>query len=150
MKQSPDMQKLEQILRSSTLVGGGFMGSDPRSVVDVIEADATELFRLGVTPEQLGARMTEITEAAGKGLGTWVKIDEAREAVIDEARGQMVCPWPHEARFRKTVTTVRRTDCGQTVRWSDLNAHLIAVHGFFEGRGSTFRIDPALLVRVIF
>ena len=149
MKQSPDMQKLEEVLRSSALTVGGFMGSDARNVTEVIEADAAELFRLGVSREQLGARMTEITAAAETGLGTWVRIDDVREAAVDEARGQMVCPWPHEAQFRKRVTTVRRTDSGQTVRWSDLNVHLIAAHGFFEGRGSPFRIDPALLVGVI-
>jgi hypothetical protein len=150
MKQSPDMQKLEEVLRSSALTAGGFMGSDARSVIEVIETDAAELFQLGVSREQLGTRMTEITAAAEKGLGTWVRIDDVREAAIDEARGQMVCPWPHEARFHKRVTTVRRTDSGQTVRWSDLNVHLIAAHGFFEGKGSTFRIEPAGLVRVLF
>lgn len=150
MKQSPDMQKLEEVLRSSALTVGGFMGSDARSVTEVTDADAAELFRLGVSPKQLGARMTEITAAAEKGLGTWVRIDDVREAAIDEARGQMVCPWPHEAQFRKRVTTVRRTDSGETARWSDLNVHLIAVHGFFEGKGSAFRLNPTLLVRVIF
>jgi hypothetical protein len=150
MKQSPDMQKLEEILRSSTLVADGFMGTDLRRVTEVIEADAAELFKLDVSLEQLGTRMTEITEAAEKGLGTWTRVDDCREAVIDEARGRTVCPWPHQARFRKRVTTVRRTDSGQTIRWSDLNVHLISAHGFFEGRGSTFRIDPAALVNIIF
>jgi hypothetical protein len=150
MKQSPDMQKLEEILRSSTLVADGFMGDDPRSISEVIEADAAELFRLGVTLDQLADRMNEITKKAAKGLGTWTRIDDVREAMIDEARGRMVCPWPHEARFRKQVTTVRRTDTDETVRWSDLNVHLIAAHGFFEGKGSAFRIDPTALVRVIF
>jgi hypothetical protein len=150
MKESPDMQRLEDILRSSSLVAGGFLGSDSRRVTEVIEADAAELFKLGVSLGQLGARMTEITGAAKEGLGTWIRIDETREAVIDEARGQMVCPWPHEARFRKRVTTVRRMDSGETVRWSDLNVHLIAAHGFFEGKDSAFRVDPTSLVRVIF
>ena len=40
MKQSPDMQKLEQMLRSSVLVAGGFMGNDVRVVTEIIEADA--------------------------------------------------------------------------------------------------------------
>jgi hypothetical protein len=150
MKQSPDMQKLEEILRSSTLVADGFMGNDSRPVTEVIEADAAKLSKLDVSPEQLGARMSEITEVAKKALGTWAKVDEVRQAKIDEARGLMVCPWPHEARFAKRVTTVRRTDSSETIQWSDLNIHLISTHGFFEGRGSAFRIDPALLVRVIF
>ncbi len=150
MKQSPDMQKLEEILRSSTLVADGFMGDDPRSITEVIEADAAELFKLGVSLNQLASRMNEITEKAARGLGTWTRIDDVRDAIVDEARGRMVCPWPHEARFRKQVTTVRRADTDETVRWSDLNVHLIGAHGFFEGKGSAFRIDPAALVRVIF
>ena len=67
MKQSPDMKKLEQMLRSSVLVVGGFMGNDPRPVTEVIDEDAAILARLDVTAEQVAARMQEITDAAVKG-----------------------------------------------------------------------------------
>ena len=39
MKQPPDMQKLEEILRSSNLVAGGFMGIDRRSISEIIDDD---------------------------------------------------------------------------------------------------------------
>jgi hypothetical protein len=39
MKESPDNQKLEQLLRSSKLVAGGFMGSDTRTFSEVTDAD---------------------------------------------------------------------------------------------------------------
>jgi hypothetical protein len=48
------------------------------------------------------------------------------------------------------VTTVELLDTSSTIRWSDLNIHLIAEHGFFEGKGSSFRIEPARLVAAIF
>jgi hypothetical protein len=48
------------------------------------------------------------------------------------------------------VTTLRRTDSGQTVQWSDLSIHFIGTHTFFEGKGSFFRIEPAELVRALF
>jgi hypothetical protein len=31
-----------------------------------------------------------------------------------------------------------------------LNIHLVEEHGFFEGRGAFFRIEPEELIRVIF
>jgi hypothetical protein len=150
MKQSPDMQRLEETLRSSELAAGSFMGDDPRSVTEVIEADAAALFSLGATVEQLGARMKEITAAAEQGLGNWVRLEGALEAKLDEARGLIPCPWPHQERFYKRVTTVRRAGTERTARWSDLSLHLIAAHGFFQGRGSAFRVEPAEIVGILF
>ncbi len=150
MKQSPDMQRLEAILRSSELAAGSFMGDDPRRVTEVIEADAAELFRLDVSVEQLVARMKETTAAAQKGLGNWVRIAGGFEAKLDEARGLIPCPWPHQERFYKRVTTVRRAGAEWTVRWSDLSLHLIEAHGFFQGKGSAFRIEPVEIVRMLF
>ena len=84
MKESPQDKKLNDILRSSRLAAGGFMGDDPRSVFDVIDADAGILDELDVTKEQLAQRMRHITDVAKTSLGTWVLIDENIEAEIME------------------------------------------------------------------
>ena len=150
MKESPQDKKLDEILRSSRLAAGGFMGDDQRSVFDVIDADARVLTELDVTKEQLVERMYYITNVAKSGLGTWVLIDENIEARVDEARGKVVCPWPHPGVFLKRITTVRAIETGESIHWSDLNVHLIGEHGFFEGKGSDFRIEPMELVKLIF
>ncbi len=150
MKQSPNDVHLERVLRSSALVAGGFMGDDPRSVTEVVEADAGALSRRGVTTAQVAQRMKEITERAARGLGTWVEIDAHDQAMVDEARGLLPCPWPHGGYYPKRVTTLKVVASGRTFRWSDLNIHMIEAHGFFEGKGSAFRIEPAELVRVLF
>lgn len=149
MKQSPDNQKLDQILRSSKLVADGFMGSDDRSFSEVIDADSAELARLGFTSEQLAGRMRQITELAVKGLGTWVRIDDEREACVQEAKGSLVCPWPHPGRYAKRITTVRNIRSGEDISFSDLNTHLIGRHGFFGGRGSMFRVEPKQVAKMI-
>jgi hypothetical protein len=150
MKKSPQTRKLEHILRSSKLVAGGFMSDDSRSFTEVIEADASQVSRLGYTMEQIAARMQEITDTAKTGLGNWVTVDDKLQAVAEEAKGSLICPWPHPGRYVKRVTTVERRNSGETIRWSDLNIHLIAEHGFFEGRGAAFRIEPEKLIKVIF
>ena len=150
MKESPENQKLEQLLRLSRLVAGGFMGSDTRSISEVIDADSVELTRLGFTKEQLAGRMQQITKLAIPGLGTWVRVDDTKEASVQEAKGSLVCPWPHPGRYAKRITTIRDVQSSESIQWSDLNIHLIGQHGFFGGRGSMFRIEPGALVRNIF
>lgn len=150
MKQGPEIQHLDIALRLSNLVAGGFMGDDPRSVTEVIDIDAGELSRLGVTAGEVAARMEEITDKAAPAQGTWVEIAPGREAQVDETRGANPCPWRHRGRYFKRVTTVRRKDSGETIRWSDLSTHMIGVHGFFEGKGSMFRVDPVAFVRMLF
>ncbi|HUV62939.1 MAG TPA: hypothetical protein VMW24_03520 [Sedimentisphaerales bacterium] len=149
MKESPQDKKLDEILRSSRLVAGGFMGCDTRSVSEIVDADEVKLSKLGFTRKQVAERMRQITNIAKAGLGTWVRIDESLEAKIDEARGLLVCPWPHPGTFLKRITSIRQTETGASIQWSDLNIHLIGEHGFFEGRGSNFRIEPAELVAII-
>ena len=149
-KKPPHTQKLEDVLRCSKLVYGGFMGTDTRSVSEVIDADNAKLSKTGFTTDQIAEKMQEITDIAITGFGTWVQIDENRQGKTQEAKGTLVCPWPHPGKFAKRVTTVKLNKSGQTIRWADLNIHLIAEHGFFEGKGSIFRIEPQKLIRVIF
>jgi hypothetical protein len=150
MKESPQTRRLEQMLRSSKLVAGGFMGADSRSLAEIVEADTSELTRLGYTTEQITLRMQTITNTAKAGFESWVRIDDKRQAAVTEARGLTICPWPHAGNCAKRVTTVERLDSGESIHFSDLNIHMIAQHGFFEGRGSPFRIEPEKLVDVIF
>jgi hypothetical protein len=150
MKESPQIKKLEEVLKSSKLVAGGFMGIDTRSVSEIIDIDLAQVARLGFTVEQVSGRMQEITNIAVAALGNFVQIDKKLQAKVDEAKGWLVCPWPHPGRFAKRITTVSFIETGQTIRWSDLNIHLIAEHGFFEGKGSAFRIEPEELVKIIF
>ena len=150
MKKSPQGQKLEQMLHSSKIVAGGFMGIDTHTVDEVIDADLAELTKLGKSATELAERMQQITDSAESGLGTWVQIDDCRQAMVEEAKGALVCPWPHAGKFYKRVTIIKNTKSGQTLQWSDLNIHFIEQHGFFEGRGSVFRLEPRELVQLIF
>ena len=75
MKQSPQSQRLEQLLRSSRIVAGVFLGHDERSLEEIIAADMQELQELGYTPQQLGARMRQLTQQAIAGLGTDIQVD---------------------------------------------------------------------------
>ena len=150
MKRSPDVEKLEQVLRSSRLVAGGFLGSDTRTPEEIIQEDTAKAELLGQSVSHIAARMKDITEKAKAGLGTVVNINDRLECRVTDTRGWIPCPWPHPGRYSKAVTHVKRTDTGESIRWSDLSIHMIGEHGFFEGHGSSFRIDPEQLIKIIF
>jgi hypothetical protein len=150
MKKSPQQDKLEALLRSSKLSACGFLGEDKRSLWEIIDADVAELERLGRNSEELAARMQELTDRAAAALGDWENINEILRVRVDDNRGMIPCPWPHAVRCLKRITTIHHVKTGKTIRWSDLNIHLIKEHGFFEGRGARFRIEPKDLVDMIF
>jgi len=150
MERMPQEKKLEYLLRSSKIVADGFLGDDPRSPEQIIETDLTALMHLGYTVEQVAERMQELTVLAIPKLGNPVQAGDQLQVCSEDYKGEIICPWPHPVRLAKRVTTARRLDTAESIRWSDLNIHMIAEHGFFEGRGSAFRVEPAVLVRVIF
>jgi len=149
VKQAPDLKLLEELLHSSQIVAGGFLGTDARPLPEIIEADATALRALGMTPAELAARMEQATTLARAGQGMPVQITPDLEAVVEESRGQLVCPWPGPERFAKTTTTLTQISSGATARWSALSIHLMRAHGFFQGHGSPYRIEPATLVALL-
>jgi hypothetical protein len=151
MKQSPRDKKLEEVLRSTKLVAGGFMGTDTRHPIEIIEQDTIALEHLGVTAQQVATRMTELTELAKPRLGNW--IDSATQKLrikSEDYKGALICPWPHPGTFEKRITTVEHLETGKQVSWTDLNIHMVAEHGFFEGKGAFFRIEPAEIVSILF
>ena len=150
MKRPLYVEKIDDLLRSSPGLAGGFLGDDRRPVAEIVESDAVELARLGYACRDVAERMRQIAGLAAGGLGSWVKIGRNTEAAMTDTRGVISCPWPHAGVFPKTAVTVRQTDEGRAITWSALNVHLIGEHGFFEGHGSPYRLDPDRLVAIIF
>jgi len=147
MKENPEQQALRQKLLPGKLSAEGFLGDDMRSPAEIIQEDAAELARLGVTAAGLAARMSELTELGKNELGRPVWSGDLEVTVID-AMGGIPCPFSDAHRADKRLTQVKNIKTGQESRWSDLNIHMLAQHGFCEGRGSFFRLEPADLVKL--
>jgi len=150
MKKSPQEKKLERLLQASKFSACGFLGHDKRNLWEIIDDDAAELARAGKTPEQVARRMRELTDIGKEGLGDWVDAGHGLQVSVDDNRGMVPCPWPHHVRCLKRITTVKHQATGAETRWSDLNIHLIQEHAFFEGKGARFRIEPSILINLIF
>jgi len=148
MKEDPEQQALHQKLLPGKLSAEGFLGDETRSPIEIIQEDTATLFRLGSSPADLAARMRQLTELGKPGLGRPVLSGDLEIAVTD-AMGGIPCPFSDAYRADKRLTQVKNIRTGQEGRWSDLNIHMLERHGFCEGRGSYFRLEPADLIKLL-
>jgi hypothetical protein len=150
LQKPDDLRGLEALLSSGKLVLGGFMGWDDRELYEVIEEDVRMIWAMGRSVEELARGMLELTEAGTKGLGNPVIVATRFEVIVEEHKGLNICPWECQELLRKRTTTVKQLSSGKVLSWTDLSIHLIRRHGFFQGKGSQYRLEPKELIGVVF
>lgn len=149
MKQLPILDKAQHAMRPGAITHDGFLGTDPRKLADILAEDQALVARLGLTHPAIAARMLELQEAGKAGLGLPTRVPPHFEVTVEDVRGMLPCPFGHEGLYPKVNVTVRNLSLGREVAFTDLQRHLIDAHGFYQGRGSTYRIEPAELIAVL-
>lgn len=150
MKQDPELGKIQNNMQPGSLSAEGFLGDDNRNLIDIINEDSQVVERYGSSHQEIALRLREMTRAAAKGLGRPVDFGDDYIVSSEDHRGRIPCPFRDRfyADKRNTVAENRRT--GRRLLWTDLNIHMIEAHGFYEGRGSSFRLEPADLIEFLF
>lgn len=142
--------KIMKKMQPGVITLGGFLGNDRRNLADIIADDAKVLDKAGVTSAEIAERMQILTDKSWDNFGEPVLVEEVHMVSTDIVRGKLPCPFGHPGIYRKAVTYYTNTKLNITLRWTSLSIHLIKDHGFFEGQGSAFRLDPALLIKALF
>lgn len=126
----------------------GFLGDDARDLAEILREDDETVHALGLTHAQIAETLDEFTALAASGYGT-PRREGPFEVVIEEARGFVPCPFGDPGRFRKGEVRLTSQDTGETLVWTPLLVHMIAAHGFYEGKGSPYRLEPETAKRVL-
>ncbi|MDW7658658.1 MAG: hypothetical protein SCM11_15935 [Bacillota bacterium] len=150
MKQTPEQKSIEANLQPGTISADGFLGDDTRNLTDIIRADQAIVNRLSLSHQTIAARLRELTAKGRNGLGRPVLVDDHLEIIVEDYMGSIPCPFRDYTHFSKQLTTCKDKNSGRSIRWTDLNIHMIEVHGFYEGRGSPFRVEPADVGEILF
>ena len=146
MKKTNSLDALEQILRQASATHEGFLGRDERDLAAILQADDEAIRRRGLTHAHIAQRLLALRQAGWEGLGEPVSVPPHFEVCVDAARGTLPCPFGDQGSFAKVNTTVHNLESGKEITFTDLNIHLIATHGFYEGHGAQFRLDPEQLM----
>lgn len=142
MKQSPAEQNLMRNLGPSKFSAEGFLGSDTRPFDEIVGEDLRSLEQKRVSKEDLVAALTDAYEMAKQALGGRVVIRPGVTAVFKESMGRVPSPFRGDGVFEKGEAVVKDEEGGHTIIITSLGIHLIKKHGFFQGKGSRYRIEP--------
>lgn len=149
VKQSPELDRIERNMRPMCLCQRGFLGYERRKLIEILTDDQGTVNSLGLSHEMIAQRLRAITEKARDGWGDPVIVDGKFSVEVNEVRGKIPCPWGHPGLYPKTHVKLEKIETGETLIWSDLGIHLVEEHGFYQGRGSPYRLDPPEVKRIL-
>lgn len=142
MKENPRNIPVVESLRAGILSRDGFMGEDTRPFTEVILDDTAALASAGTNAVELADKMNRLTKAGLEQVGNEVALGGYR-VTVEDYMGRISCPFrDHRAPKRNTVVVDK---AGRQMSWTALGVHLIRVHGFFQGKGAPYRLEPAEL-----
>jgi len=139
---------VRKLMLPGRLTRDGLLGTDARPLEEIIASDEAELGRLGRSRAAVAGRMRELRELGSRALGDSVAAGR-REVCSESARGSLCCPFGDSGDIPKAWVIVRDVPTGEELIFTELNIHMIERHGFFEGRGAAFRLEPEKLVRLL-
>jgi len=142
MKLSPEDRIITERLAAGVLCRDGFLGDDRRPLPEILEADLATVEALELTHEQIADRLGQALRDAMARYGTPADAGGGLEAVYVEAMGRIPCPFGCGTVAAKGQVELTRTATGRRICFTPLSVHLIEAHGFYQGRGSRFRLDP--------
>lgn len=149
MKQSPLLQQVQEQMKPGVITLNGFLGADTRNLVEILIDDDAAVRRLGRTHRRIADRMQYFRDAGYKGLGEFITVDDHFEVRVDSVRGKLPSPFGGAKLYRKVNTTVKNLKKAKEITFTDLHIHFIRDHGFYEGKGSPFRLNPEEIIEIL-
>ncbi|NLW87245.1 MAG: hypothetical protein GXY38_10275 [Planctomycetes bacterium] len=147
MKRDPDIQRVEERMAPRVLSLDGFLGADHRPLEEILDADRRDVEQMGLSNQLIGRRLSELIDKTVAMLGRPLHVGNIK-ATYSEAMGRMPCPWA-DGRFPKGEIEILDESKGLRLLVTPSSGHMIEHHGFYEGRGSRYRVDPALAAELL-
>ncbi len=153
-----DIKTLEQKMRPGVLSAGGFLGNN-ESLSDIIVEDNNTLSSIGVSHKQIETKLTELIDLA-LNSGTKKYSNQDFRVKVNIFTGFQICPWTRNIHQEQCIFgsgvkygsidwIITNKKKKLTVSGPGLLVHLIGDHHFFEGKESTYRIEPQLLCSLL-
>jgi archaellum biogenesis protein FlaJ (TadC family) len=142
MKHAPQEESERRRLEPSKFSAEGFLGSDPRDVSEIIAEDQRMLDELRVDKQKVVESLTTIYSAAKAAQGAEVAIGKDLLAMFYESLGRIPSPFRGDGVFEKGEVALTHIPTGGKLYITALGINMIDRHGFFQGKGSRYRINP--------
>jgi hypothetical protein len=134
---------------SRAMAEGRFLGSDSRTVEQIVAHDAATLASLGTTCQQMAEVLEKAFLAVRAGLGTSVSLSPTLTGIFHDAMGRVPSPFLGDGVFEKGEAVIVDQATGERLVVTRLSIHLIRAHGFFQGRNSIYRVEPSVAAAML-
>ncbi len=148
MKNTQAERDAYEQMKPGAITAQGFLGTDIRSLADIVEADLEAWRRGGTDPDTAADFLEKLRDLGQKGLGEPTGVDGRWVVTAGDARGLLPCPF-HDGTFHKNSIEVVDERTGARLVYSDLSIHLLRTHRFCQGTGSPFRLDPEIIAAMM-
>ncbi|MDI1447932.1 hypothetical protein [Polyangium sp. 6x1] len=147
--------RVEELMRPGVFSTAGFLGETER-LDEVLKEDARTLASLGITAKDVASRIREIVGKALRRSMKSARAEDGHEIGRFRVRflkwgGYQECPWlcTPDPGWASIDFVIEDRRSGAKLRGPGLIVHLIAEHGFFEGKESPYRVDPREAAEVL-
>jgi hypothetical protein len=148
MKLSPQDREIMDRMAPGVYCRDGFLGDDRRPLGEILDADRSAVEDAGTTHERIAAALAAILNQAEPACGAPVHVAGNLTATFTEGMGRIPCPWG-DGIFHKGEVELTDAAGAVVARFTPLSVHLIAAHGFYQGRGGPYRLDPAAIAELL-
>jgi hypothetical protein len=148
VKQTPELNRIQEKMRPGVLTLKGFLGHDDRKLADILETDHQTIQRLNLDTARIAVCLQDLADRGSDLMEQEVLVDNRYLIKVRDDRGKIPSPWG-DGLFEKGDVDLVDQKTGKTLKWNRLTLRLLEVHGFFGGYGSEYRIDPEAIVEIL-
>jgi hypothetical protein len=144
--------ELERNMRPGAAgVGGsdnGFLGTDEKLLEVLADDNKLVVDKLGLTHQTLALHLRSAAAIGEKTKGMpFVYHGRRFKVTVRYSRGFQLSPFQDDTKTNADAT-VENLDNGKNLEFSLLVPQMIERYGFYEGKGTSYRVDPAQIVEV--
>ncbi len=148
MKQTPELDRIQQKMKPGVLTLKGFLGTDDRKLSDIIRQDMLTVSKLELDTEEVCNKLQELADKGTDLMEQEVIVNDRYHIRVRDDRGKLPSPWG-DGLFEKGDVELFDSKTQIKIKWNKLTLQLIKAHSFFGGKGSEYRINPADLPKLL-
>lgn len=142
------VSELEDRMKPSSYSQAGFLGED-ESLIDVLAEDNDTVLEMGLTHQQLADFLHKFDGAPNSMSGVLgITFNDIRFGhFASQTQSPQDSPF-HDGTESRTDHTIINLETGAMLNYSGLLPQMIHRYGFYEGKGTHYRIDPKKIAEV--
>jgi len=147
-KSQDKLIQVERTMREGKLAAYRFLGTDPRPLEEILAVDQLTVEQAQLKHRDIAQWLMVCLRLGLHNPQVPIQVGDRYRIELEETRGTIPCPFADNFHAPKRTVTVTNLHLNKMLVFAELNIHLIEAHGFYEGKGSPYRIEPQQVIEM--